>query len=57
MSSGDRNGRSLARSEIVYNVDPLMGAVRDGDWKLVWKAALPPKVELFDLAKDPGEGR
>ena len=48
-------GAASPRSEIVYNVDPLMGAVRDGDWKLVWKAALPPKVELFDLAKDPGE--
>ena len=23
--------------------------------KLVWQAGLPGKVELFDLAKDPGE--
>ena len=47
-------GRS-PRSEIIYNIDPLAGAMRDGNWKLVWKAALPPKVELFDLLADPGE--
>jgi len=43
------------RDEIVYNVDPLAGAVRQGDWKLVWKASLPPKIELFDLSGDPSE--
>lgn len=43
------------RDEIIYNVDPLAGAVRQGDWKLVWKASLPPKVELFDLSGDPSE--
>jgi arylsulfatase A-like enzyme len=32
-----------------------MGAVRDGRWKLVWSALLPPKVELFDLEADPSE--
>lgn len=49
------DGAPSPRTEIVYNVDPLMGAVRQGDWKLVWKAALPPAIELFDLAQDPGE--
>lgn len=49
------NGEASPRSEIVYNVDPLAGALRDGNWKLVWKAALPPKVELFDLLADPNE--
>lgn len=48
-------GAASPRSEIVYNVDPLAGALRDGNWKLVWKAALPPKVELFDLSSDPSE--
>lgn len=48
-------GAASPRSEIVYNVDPLAGALRDGNWKLVWKAALPPKVELFDLLADPYE--
>lgn len=48
-------GQTSPRTEMLYNVDPLGGALRLGDWKLVWKASLPPKVELFDLAKDAGE--
>ena len=46
---------SSPRSEIVYNVEPYRAAVREGDWKLVWTALLPPKAELFDLSADPGE--
>jgi arylsulfatase A-like enzyme len=48
-------GKPSPRNEVVYNVDPLAGAVRKGDWKLVWKASLPPKVELFNLADDKTE--
>jgi arylsulfatase A-like enzyme len=48
-------GKPSPRSEIVYNVDPLAGAVRRGDWKLIWKGALPQKVALFDLSKDKSE--
>ncbi|WP_244513135.1 MULTISPECIES: sulfatase/phosphatase domain-containing protein [unclassified Ensifer] len=48
-------GKPSPRKDLVYNVDPLSGAVRKDDWKLVWKAALPSKVELFDLAADPSE--
>ncbi|MCF1708648.1 arylsulfatase [Tabrizicola sp. J26] len=49
------DGATSPRTEIVYNVDPLMGAVREGDWKLVWKASLPPAIELFNLKDDPAE--
>ncbi|MFK8252109.1 arylsulfatase B [Ancylobacter terrae] len=43
------------RHEVVYNIEPTQGAIREGKWKLVWHAVLPPKVELFDLDADPGE--
>lgn len=48
-------GKPSPRNEVVYNIEPMTGAVRQGDWKVVWKAVLPPKVELFNLAKDPSE--
>jgi arylsulfatase A-like enzyme len=37
------------------DVELFRGAVRQGDWKLVWRAPLPSRVELFDLAHDPSE--
>jgi len=43
------------RREIVYNIEPFRGAVRQGDWKLVWRTQLPTSVELYDLAHDPSE--
>ncbi len=48
-------GQPSPRTELAYNVDPLGGAVRRDNWKLVWKATLPPRLELFDLAADPSE--
>ncbi|WP_244477660.1 MULTISPECIES: arylsulfatase [unclassified Rhizobium] len=48
-------GKASGREEVIYNVDPLAGAIRRGDWKLVWKASLPQKLELFNLANDPSE--
>jgi hypothetical protein len=50
-------GEASPRTEIVYNVDPLGGAVREGNMKLLWTAALPERVELFDLSSDPGEAK
>lgn len=48
-------GKPSGRDEVVYNVDPFGGAVRKGDWKLVWKSTLPSSLELFNLADDPNE--
>lgn len=43
------------RSEIVYNIEPFRAAIREGDWKLVWRTVLPSQVELFNLKTDPNE--
>lgn len=43
------------RKEMLLNVDDFQGAIRAGEWKLILRAALPSKVELFDIANDPEE--
>lgn len=48
-------GKSSGRQEVLYNVEPFRGAIRQGKWKLVWKNMLPSSVELFDLDADPNE--
>jgi arylsulfatase A-like enzyme len=48
-------GKTSPRSEIVYNVEPFRGAIREGDWKLIWHTLLPQKIELYDIASDPSE--
>ena len=48
-------GKPSSRNEMVYNVEPYRAAVRKGNWKLVWTTLLPPRIELFDLSKDPSE--
>lgn len=48
-------GAPSPRTEIVYNVEPFRAALRQGDWKLVWRTMLPESLELFNLAEDPGE--
>ena len=50
-------GARSPRSEIVYNVEMFRASVRNGNWKLVWRTTLPATVELFDIARDPGETR
>lgn len=49
------DGKPSARSEVVIDVEPFRAALRDGDYKLVWQATLPSRVELYDLKADPGE--
>jgi arylsulfatase A-like enzyme len=48
-------GKPSPRDEVVYNVEPAGAGVRRGDWKLMWQAMLPSRVELFNLATDPSE--
>ncbi len=48
-------GDPSPRTEIVYNIEPFRAALRDGDWKLVWKTTLPQRVELFNIIQDPSE--
>jgi len=48
-------GAPSPRTEIIYNVEPFRAAVREGDWKLVWRTVLPASVELYNIADDPGE--
>ena len=43
------------RTEIIYNIEPFRGAVRQGDWKLIWRTVLPSNVEFYNIAEDPYE--
>lgn len=48
-------GKPSPNEDILINVEPIRGAVRKGDWKLLKVATLPGKTELYNLADDPGE--
>ena len=48
-------GKASPRTEVVYNVEPFRGAVRQGDWKLIWRSLIPTSVDLYNLAEDPYE--
>jgi arylsulfatase A-like enzyme len=48
-------GKASPREEVVYDIEPFRAAVRHGNWKLVWQATLPSKLELFDLSTDHAE--
>jgi len=43
------------RKEIIYNIEPFRAAVRQGDWKLIWRSLIPTSVDLYNLADDPCE--
>jgi arylsulfatase A-like enzyme len=49
------SGKASPRNEIVYNVEPFRAAVRQGDWKLIWRSLIPTSVDLYNLAEDPYE--
>ena len=48
-------GNSSPRTEVIYNIEPFRAAIRQGDWKLVWRTSLPASAELYNLADDPSE--
>ncbi len=48
-------GKASPRTEVIYNVEPFRGAVRQGDWKLIWRTLIPTSVDLYNLAEDPYE--
>lgn len=48
-------GAPSPRKEVVYNIEPFRAGIRDGDWKLIWRALLPSAVELYNIAEDPSE--
>src|SRR5262249_32710315 len=48
-------GQPSPRQEVVYNIEPFRGGVREGDWKLVWRTPLPSALELYNIAEDPSE--
>ena len=48
-------GKPSPRTEIVYNVEPFRAGIREGDWKLIWRALLPEAIELYNIAQDPAE--
>lgn len=48
-------GSPSPRTEVIYNVEPFRAAVRQGDWKLIWRSLIPTSVDLYNLAVDPYE--
>jgi arylsulfatase A-like enzyme len=49
------DGKPSPRTEVVYDLQPSRAGLRQGDWKLVWRTALPQSLELYNIAKDPSE--
>jgi arylsulfatase A-like enzyme len=43
------------RREMLINVEDVRGAIRVGEWKLIARATLPSRIELFNIPNDPGE--
>jgi arylsulfatase A-like enzyme len=48
-------GQRSPRKETLLDVEDFRGAIRLGEWKLIVHAALPSRIELYDVANDPEE--
>ena len=48
-------GKASPRTEVVYNIEAFRAAIRQGDWKLIWRTPLPESRELYNIAQDPSE--
>ena len=48
-------GKPSPRTDVIYNVEPVRGAERQGDWKLIWRTLIPTSADLYNLAEDPYE--
>jgi arylsulfatase A-like enzyme len=48
-------GKPSPRTEVIYNVEPFRAAIRQGDWKIIWRTLIPTSVDLYNLAEDPYE--
>ena len=55
MWSSISEGKRSPRHEVVYNIEPFRGGVRQDDWKLIWRTPLPSALELYNIAQDPSE--
>jgi arylsulfatase A-like enzyme len=48
-------GKASPRTEVIYNIEPFRAAMRQGDWKCIWRSLIPTSVDLYNLAEDPSE--
>jgi arylsulfatase A-like enzyme len=48
-------GKASPRTGFIYNIEPFRAAMREGDWKMIWRPLIPSSVDLYNLAEDPYE--
>ena len=47
--------KASPRDEIIYNIEPFRAAIRQGEWKMIWRTMLPSSVDLYNIVDDPSE--